>query len=303
MIKSIKVTNAIGESLLIELRNPITSGFFVRDIDGLGAAKATINLSESLSADGGFFNSSRLLPRNIVLDLGFYNNGLESVETIRQKTYRFFPAKRDISLEIETDARVGVTTGFVESNTPNIFSNDSGTVISVVCPSSFFYSKDEITTIFGGVESLFSFPWENPSLTVPLIEFGSIFTETAKTIVYTGDEETGLELFARMLGPVTNLGIHNLNTGQSMILSSSIIASLTGSGLVANDFVVISTIRGTKFIYLVRNGILYNILNAVSQPANWFRLQRGNNTFAYTADSGLSNIQFYTQHRIVYGGL
>ncbi len=303
MIKSIKVTNHLGEFIVMELRSPEKSGFFVRSIEGLGPSKSNINMSESLSADGSFYNSSKITSRNIVLNLGFYNDGTESIESIRQKTYRFFPMKKNLSIEVETDNRLGVTTGYAESNEPDIFSKDSGTVISLLCPSAFFYGKDIVQTLFTGTNSLFEFPWENPSLTLPLIEFGSIFINTAASVFYTGDEETGITIYISVLGAVNNLTIFNTTTGQLMAINSTKLIALTGANLQAGDFIVISTLRGSKTITLIRAGVAINILNTLDTGASWFRLQRGDNVFTYTAASGLTNLQFLIEHRIVYGGL
>lgn len=303
MIQSVKVINHLGETLDLELRSPELSGFFIRGIEGLGPAKSIINMTEVLSADGSFYNSSRVSSRNLIFDLGFYYWGPESIETLRQQTYRFFPPKKLVTFEIQTDNRLGVTSGYVESNEPDIFSKDETTQISVLCPSAFFYGKTNVQTVFSGVDALFEFPWENPSLTEPLIEFGSVFINTQGNVFYTGDEETGVVVYISVLGPVTNLTVHNATRGQSMPISSAAIIAQTGAGLQAGDQIIISTLRGSKYIHLIRGGLTYNILNALAVNADWFRIDRGDNIFTYTADSGVENLQFLIEHRIVYGGL
>lgn len=303
MIDYVKITNPLGEELKLELRSPETSGFFIRGINGLGPAKSTINTTEVLSSDGSFYNSSRVGSRNIVMDLGFYPDGSETIEFLRQKTYRFFPMKKQLTIEVATENRTGITTGYVESNEPDIFSNSEGTTISILCQPAFFYGKEYIQTIFSGVNSLFEFPWENPSLTDPLIEFGSVFINTQGNVFYTGDEPTGVVIYVNFTGNVNNLSISNITNGQNMVLSSSIITAITGNNLKLGDQLIISTVRGNKFIYLIRNGVTYNILNALSTNSVWFTVDRGDNVFTYTAGSGLANMQFLIEHQIVYGGL
>ena len=61
MIKSITVTNYLGESLKMELTNPYDSGFAITDITGIGPGKADINVTELTSSDGALHNSSRLV--------------------------------------------------------------------------------------------------------------------------------------------------------------------------------------------------------------------------------------------------
>jgi hypothetical protein len=306
MIEYVKVTNDIGESITLELRNPEKSGFFIRGIDGLGPTKNIINTSDSLTLDGSYFNTARASARNILLDLGFYDGfGAESgaVELARLATYRFFPIKKPIEIEIKTDNRVGITTGYLETNEPDIFSPSESTKISLLCPSAYFYSKDTIQTVFSGVTSLFEFPFENPSLTEKLIEFGQIFINTESNVFYNGDVNTGVVIYINCLGSANDITIINASNGETMAISSARIIEMTGSDLVAGDLIVISTIRGSKFIYLVRGGNVINILNALTVSGEWFRLDRGDNVFTYTADSGLSNLQFLIEHRIVYLGM
>ena len=54
---------------------------------------------------------------------------------------------------------------------------------------------------------------------------------------------------------------------------------------------------------LLRNGIYTNILNALDQQSDWFSLSKGDNAFAYTADTGASNLQFQIANQIAYEGV
>jgi hypothetical protein len=303
MIKSVNITNHRGETLKLEPRSPEKSGFFIRNIDGLGPAKGIINTTEVLSADGSFYNSSRIASRNVIFDLGFYNYGQDTIEIIRQNTYRFFPMKRPITIEVETENRFGSAIGYVESNEPNIFSKEEGAIISVICPSAFWEERSLVQTFFSGVEPNFEFPWENPSLTESLIEFGHVFIDTAHSVIYTGDEPTGVEVYVNFLGAVTDLTIINATLGQNMAINSAKIFSQLGSGITAGDIIHINTNKGYKHIHLIRGGVEYNILNALSTLAQWFTIEKGDNVFTYTAATGLSNVQLMVQHRVIYKGL
>jgi len=303
MIQSFTVINETGEFLVLELRSPEKSGFFVRKIDGLGPVKSIINTSESLYGDGGVFNSSRLAQRNIILDLGFYNDGQETMEEIRNKSYRFFPMKRPLTFVVTTDTRVGIATGFVETNDPDIFSKEESAQISLLCPDPFFYGNDIIETTFSGITNNFEFPFENPSLTEKLIEFGLVFINTNANVFYSGDSPTGVIFYINFLGSVNDLTIIDYNSGESMPISSDKLITLTGSDFVIGDQVIISTIKGNKFIILIRGGNVINILNTIDINATWFTIDKGDNVFTYTADSGLSNVQFRVEHRVVYEGV
>ncbi len=303
MINSVKVTNPAGESTVLILRSPEKSGFFVRNIDGLGPSKATINMSESLSLDGGYFNSSRVSPKNLVFDLGFLNINNISIETIRQQSYRFFPLNQLVTFEIETDNRIGVISGYIESNEPNIFSREESTIISAVCPSAYFFGQSFISQMFKYIDSGFEFPWENPSLTLPLIEFGTVYDSTSVTINYKGDVAVGVFISASITGAVNNLTFANSSTGQTMALDSAKITAITGSNLIAGDSVQINTIKGNKYAFVVRGATYWNILNALPVNTDWIYLKKGPNTITYSAASGVANVIPMVTYKPLYEGL
>ena len=61
MIKSIKVRNYLNKEITLELTRPELSGLIVKSVEGLGPAKANINVTDISTNDGGLFNSSRLI--------------------------------------------------------------------------------------------------------------------------------------------------------------------------------------------------------------------------------------------------
>ena len=88
-----------------------------------------------------------------------------------------------------------------------------------------------------------------------------------------------------------------------MTINTEKIASFTGSGIVAGDDIVISTVTGNKYVNLVRAGETTNIINCIDKNSSWFKLSKGDNVFAYVAEEGLNNIQFSVQNQIVYEGV
>lgn len=307
MIKRIKVTNYLGESISINMEGLAQScGLLIKEIDGLGPVKGNINTSELASFDGTVYNSSRLDERNIVLTLVFDDSSGMSIESIRQLTYKYFPIKKLLTFYIETDNRTAAATGYVESNEPNIFSDKEETKISILCPDPNFYSAGEdgthIVTFFG-MTPLFEFPFENESLSEQLIEFGSIENKTENTVYYDGDLETGVIIRMHAIGSVGDITIYNTGTRERMFISASRIQELTGYGIVNGDDIIISTIRGDKYITLLRNGIYTNILNALDRGSNWFSLSKGDNIFAYVASFGPEYLQFRIESRTVYEGV
>lgn len=307
MIYSIVVTNYLGDRIKLELGKPEVSGFLIKSITGLGPAKANVNTTEVSTNDGSLFNSARLSQRNIVLDMVFINTVYgESIEDLRQKSYKYFPLKKSVELTIETDNRYVKTTGYVESNEPNIFSSQEGTQISIICPDPYFYSAGEDVnnvTNFYSIDPMFEFPFSNESLDEPLLVFGEIQIKTEGVITYHGDSEIGVMIYIHAIGPATNINIYNTETREVMRINTEKISSLTGKGIVASDDIVINTAKGEKSITLIREGVSYNILNCLDKNTDWFTLAKGDNIFAFTADSGVTNLQFRVENKAIYEGV
>lgn len=304
MIKSITVTNYLGDSLKLDLARPDLSGFVVKSVTGLGSGKANINTTEVATNDGSIYNSARLPSRNIVLSLAFLWN--PTIEDVRHLSYKYFPIKKKVTLLFETDNRLAQIDGYVESNDPTIFSKDEGSDISIICPNPYFYSAGPNsinTTLFSGIESMFEFPFSNESVNLPTIEMSSVQNYADKVVTYDGDSEVGVTITIHAYGPATNITIYNIETRETMKINTDKLESIIGSGLEAGDEIKICTIKGSKYIHFLREGESTNILNCLDKNTDWFTLAKGDNVFAYSADTGANNLQFKIENQIVYEGV
>ena len=169
MIKSVEITNHLGESIEFELANPYKTGIYVSSITGLGPGKANINTTDIATDDGSIYNSARAEERNIVMKLGFLQvPGItDTIEDARQLTYKYFPKKKPLVFHIKTDNRDLNAFGYVESNEPDIFSKDETTQISIICPDPLFYLATNggmNVTSFNGIDFEFEFPFENNTI-------------------------------------------------------------------------------------------------------------------------------------------
>ena len=267
MIYSFIITNYLGDEIKLELKKPMCSGFLVKSVSGLGPVKANINTTEVATNDGSLFNSARLNQRNIVFDIIFTDTiSGETIEDLRQKSYKYFPLKKSIEIIVKTDNRYSKTTGYVESNEPNIFSSQEQTQISVICPDPYFYSAGEggtQVTNFYSTAPMFKFPFANESLTEPLIIFGEIRNKTEGVITYNGDAEIGITIYIHAIGTAENIKIYNTETQEAIKISTEKLTALTGQGIIYGDDIVINTAKGEKSITLIREGVSYNILNCL----------------------------------------
>lgn len=304
MIKSITVTNPLGESIELELRRPEKSGFIVLSSDELlEPVKATLNTTKMANIDGTTYNSSYLGERNITLNLRFMQTDTETIEDIRLKSYRYFPERKQIKLVIRTDKYTVETHGYVEHNKPDIFSANEGTTITILCTDPYLYSADQNAVTFSGIVPMFSFPFSNESLTEPLLEFGAIENKTEAAIYYDGDSQVGMTIDIHAIGDVGNLTVYNVTTRKQMRIDSAKLQSLTGNGIIAGDTIIIETKPRHKSITLLRDGTSTNILNCLDRGADWLTLEKGNNIIAYRAETGGSNVQFRVVYKNAYEGV
>jgi len=320
MLRKVIITNYLGKSVEYSFDNPTledSSGLLITEIDGLGPVKANVNMTQLATADGDIFNSSRLNGRNIVIKARF--TYADTIEDARLLSYKFFPIGHKLTFHIETDNRIAETDGFVESNEPDIFSDESDMQVSVLCESPWFLSVDEDgkqQTNFSNVVPMFEFPieqnpetgeWEgqfmNDSVTEPLIEFARIINKKESTVYYDGDAETGCKIEIHAIGSVEMVTIYNVKTGDKMIIDTNKLETLTGDKIIYGDTIIINTIKGNKYINLIRDGVTTNILNVLGKDAEWFQLVKGDNLFAYTAEYGEANIQFMVETQILFEGV
>lgn len=302
MIKAITVTNHNRESITFDLYHPEKTGLNIINIEGMGPPKADINSNEIATMDGGLFSSSRMEQRNIVFTIGMLFDPL--IEDSRLCTYKYFPIKKPITIEFETDRRHTTCTGYVESNEPDIFSKNEQTQISVICPDPYFYELAMEEFAFSGVHPLFEFPFSNESLTENLIEFGTIMDDNRAIINYRGDVDTGVFITCHVMsGTAENLTIWNVDTREHMRIDTLKLIKLTGITFSQGDDILINTKVGEKSIQLLHNGKYYNIISCIEKDADWFQLTNGFNTFTFVCDHGEENLMLTFRYRNAYGGI
>lgn len=305
MIKSVKVTNHLGKSWLLELSHPEKSGFIVTNIDGLGPGAASISTSPYATKDGSKFNSARADQRNIVFSILFDpDDRKSSIEQKRHESYKMFPKKKNVTIEIETEERKGIINGYVESNEPIIFSERCGFSVSVICPDPYFYSSEEQETHFWGIEPLFEFPFEDPIPDTPSLEFSEYNLTPQQVILYEGDSDVGLRFEIYLLGKVGNITIYNITAGTSMAIDVSKIEEALGGDLQYGDLIVLTTTTGNKNLYVVRDGIKTNVLSAIDVFTDeWFELTQGENRYAITSAEHIERVHMTAYNKISYEGM
>lgn len=311
MIHSFTVTNHLGESLVLTLADPDSSGLAIESVTGLGQVQADVNLTKLAGSDYSAVNSANLTTRNIVFKIRYWG---DNIEASRHTCDKYFPTKKQITLVAKTDERELMLTGFVEKNEPNIFSKESGCQVSILCPDPFWYSLTEKSTTFNGIDPMLEFPFETDiesDDTVHTLEFGDIRTVKDTTVYYTGEAEVGITIKIHATGSVRGLVFYNLDKRQQIPINDEILKQITsdaehgisGSSIRQGDDIIISTVKTKKFATLIRNGKSYNIINALGNDRSWFELSRGDNIFSYSASEGEYNLIIEIKNRVLFEGL
>ena len=147
-----KIENSDGAVYVLTGDEPV---YQVIKIEGLNPPKAQINTTTIVGLDGAMFNSSKLESRNIVLTIRI--NG--DVETNRQNLYQYFRTKEACTFYYTNQNRDVYIQGYVESVVCDLFSKSELAQISIICPSPYFKSLDEIVSDISNSLALFTFPF------------------------------------------------------------------------------------------------------------------------------------------------
>ena len=305
MIKSVTIINDLGDSVTMTLGEVEPySGLLITEIEGLGPVKADVNMTKMATQHGQKFNSVRANGRNIVLHVLF--TYAETIEDVRQSTYKYFPLSRKITFHIETDNRIVEAYGYVESNDPDIFSDMESATISIVCESPWMADVSAYgyqTLNFSDINNKFEFIWSNESVTQPLTEFSVVDEKGEKLIHYDGETEAGCIISIYAYGTFTYPTIYYNITHEYYKIDTSQIEKMIGSIITPGDEIKISTVTNDKWAKFIRHGKEYNILNAIDINSTWFQVRPGDNVFSYTCESGNLDIVIELQTQILYQGV
>ena len=313
----IEIINDINTHLTIDLFNPHTSGFIVSSIDGLGAPVADINMDARATGDGSRYNSSRREGRNIVFNLLFDEN-TRRIEDTRRVCYRIFPVGHKVHLTFRTNNRVCTTSGYVETNTPNIFSDKEGAQISILCENAYFNAEGDELFDFSGVTNNFEFPFDNNSLSQNLIEFSTLYKLFEANVFNDGDADTGFVMRIKFKETVSNLVVTNKSSlkkrwytysdGGTPVIeydlvptSVSFFPDMTGYSFNSGCELVYISLPNQKNCWAYNyNGATWNLLAYIE--GDWLRLIRGDNIIEVTG-TGLNESEISITYPLQYAGV
>lgn len=263
---TLRASNEYGEIISLTGRRDMA----VTNTEGLHPPGADINMDPLALSDGAVFNSSRVGTRNIVITIYFTQNP----ENCRHELYKIFKPKQAVRIYYTNNTRNVYIDGRVETCVVNPFSKMQNAQISILCPEPYFRNITDDITDFLAVNAALEFPVEFPEEGIP---FSDISAYAEKSVINSGEVETGVVIEFQTRGAVVNPAFYNTTTGEEFLL---------GFTFQSGDAVRISTIDGSKRAILTRDGVQINLLNYVVQGSSWFKLRIGDNIFSYTATTG-----------------
>lgn len=277
------IINALGESYDLTTDNR----FRVIDIDGLSPVPVNINTSEG-SGDGAIFNSAFMQPRNIVITVVFCGD----IETTRAAFYRIFPEKKSCTIVFSNKIRAARITGYVETNTIDLFSQRQQAQVSLLCPNPWFESQTPEDFIPSYSVPLFSAPFSiEEGEPIPVSE---VVDHPTSLILNSGDVECGFAAVVDFTGAVEGLKFANETAGTWFKLDYS---------FQAGDKLSLDTRSGRLAVTNLRNGSNVNMLRYMVSGSRWLKLAVGANRLGVTADSGIDNAAVTISVYRLFGGV
>lgn len=266
-------TNSGGESITLKQSRP----YFLTKIDGTGNIRQTVNTFKAPDQDGAFYISSTLDMRNITLEGTIVSNTPDEAYIHRQRLLQIFSPKlrgtllyrgRQISCVVEE-------AGFTVSSRqriPNFF-------ISLLCPSPFFETLDEIREELASWMPLFEFELE---IQGEGMEFGARQPSQIITVDNIGDVSCGCEIIFHALGAVTNPELLNIDTGEYIRLLTT---------MSAGDELRVYTHFAGKRVVSVNGPTITNAFSLLDTGSVFFQLVAGINTLRYDASVNMDLLE------------
>ena len=280
---NVKVDNNNGG--VLNLTN--NKNYTLYKIEGLQPPATTINSSNKSTSDGTTINSVRVEKRNIVLYMSIEGN----VERNRINLYKYFPLKQTVTMYFKNNSRDVRIEGLVEIIECDFFAEKQIAQISLICSQPYFSAVDELVSYFSDISNLFKFPF---NIAESGEELSTITTNIRKSIINTGDVESGVIIKMYAIGEVVNPIIYDVFNRTHIALNYT---------LEANDQIIINTNIGKKSITLIRNGVTSNAMGYMTPDSKWLTLSQGDNVFTYDCDSGNNNLQLTFTTSVLYGGV
>ena len=290
---TLKIENDSG---LYELtHNP---QYRVISVQGLTRPANDINASPG-SADGAYFNSSRMQPRNIVITLVMAGD----IEASRQLLYSIFPVHKPMLVYYQNNRRNVKITGYVETLEGDLFVQQEEIQISIICPNPYWQDVNPASIQLVQTANFLKFPLSiNEGEPIP---FSEATSSPAAKVTINGDVESGfiftgtvVSSYAGPMAPLTSLTLTNITTGDTMPINY---------GMRNGDIITINTLPGQLNVsaFLLEQQQTVNLIQYMLRNAKWIRLAPGDNVLSlrYTTLGYNTTVEASIEAYSLYGGV
>lgn len=281
----IMYVNSDGESITVRQAKP----YFIEKLDGTGSIRNTVNTFKAPEQDGAFYVSSTLDMRNITIEGTIVAATSEEAYELRKNLLRFFSPKKTGTL-IYRDRQISCVveevalTASVRERIPKFF-------LSLLCPSPFFETLDEIRQELASWDPLLEFVLEIPE---EGIEFGLRQPSQIITVDNIGDVPCGCEIIFKASGPVTNPELLHLDTGEFV----RILTTMSNG----DEYHIYTHFAGKRVISII-DGTESNAFYLMDTNSNFFQLAPGNNNLRYDASDNLDLLDVSVYYRPQFLGV
>lgn len=273
MLHTVEVTSSQGELLSLPFEDS-SSGFAVKDIEGLDPVPAQLVSSSFANMDGEQYQSSRREKRNIIITIRLDpDHSITSVRQLRAHLYNFFMPKSEVGLKfLMTGETPLLISGRVETFDANLFVKEPEATISIINYNPDFYEEFPI-----------------------LINTASTTTSDYLTHNYQGTIDTGLTIKVTVTTAMPN------GFMVSVRLPGGAVENLQyNDPLEVGDILTIVTDRGSKSVEKTSNSITESFLYKVTPQSAWIRFYPGINQIRVQGTGAALVEVSYTNK---YGGL
>ena len=251
----IVLSGATESIVLFDHKQPRSTPYTARTIDGLGPTDVDVTLAQTSQGTGIYIGRREQL-REITANIFFNPNYFlgQTPESLREEIYLLRPGNDDLSLDFRlllNGIEVAMTPVYVKRVEVAPFSKDSILQIVLASTSGYFHQRDpEVLT--------------NPDL-----------DKVLPTFVNKGSVETGFKLIMEFTGQVTSFGLHQSYPTNELSMVRGIAPAYL---FTAGDVVEINTNIGERGIWLKRGAAApVSIINRLTNASTWLSLYPGEN--------------------------
>lgn len=255
-------------------------------VEGLGDVEADIQQQSAPYQDGTSFIDAVLEPRHVTAEFIVKGVNYVQVKERRSELGRIVNPKLGVGLLRYVSGTVVREIDAIAESVPYF---PDGTnrgerwqrgSISFFCPSPYWKSPGE--TVEPMFVPMFQFPFEG--------DFEMGIQQEHRVIYYDGDSPAPLQI--EFFGPALNPTITNHTTGEFVRINQM---------LLEGERMVIDTRDGSKSVYFVDlDGNERNVFNWIDMDSTFFKLQFGENSIEYSADSDIQGAKMNIMYNKLY---